>query len=155
MSEKLHWEDFTVGHVFEFGDKLVSAEEIIRFARDFDPQPFHLDDEAAKQSLFGGLCASGWHTCAMAMRMMCDHVLNRATSLGSPGIDNIRWLKPVRPGDRLRVRLVVLDARPSASRPAVGLVRTRWELLNQHNEEVMQMESNGMFGRRAPAGEPQ
>ncbi len=154
MTEKLYWEDFTAGRVFEFGDKPVTADEIVRFARDFDPQPFHLDDEAAKKSLFGGLCASGWHTCAMAMRLMCDNVLNRSASLGSPGIDNIRWLKPVRPGDHLRVRLVVLDARPSASRPQVGLVRTRWELLNQHNEEVMQMESNGMFGRRAPAGEP-
>ena len=151
---KFYWDDFTIGHVWEFGDKLVTEEEIVRFAREFDPQPFHLDDDAAKQSLFGGLCASGWHTCAMAMRMMCDEILNRSTSLGSPGIDNIRWLKPVRPNDRLRLRLVVLDARPSSSRPKVGLVRTRWELINQLNEDVMQMESNAMFGRRPASEEP-
>lgn len=149
----IYWEDFQIGHVAEFGDKLVTEEEIIRFAREFDPQPFHLDSEAAKKSLFGGLCASGWHTCAMTMRMVCDEYLLRSASLGSPGLENLRWIKPVRPGDRLRVRFVVLDARPSSSRPTVGLIRTRWEVMNQNNEEVMQIESNAMFARRPPTPE--
>ena len=94
--EMLYWEDFVVGQVDEFGDKLVTKEEIIDFARQFDPQPFHLDEEAARQSLLGGLCASGWHTCAIAMRMSYDMYLHRATSQGSPGIENLRWL----PADR-------------------------------------------------------
>ena len=151
-SPTLFWEDFPIGMVTEFGDKQVSEEEIVRFAREFDPQPFHVDPVAAKPSLFGGLCASGWHTCAMAMRMVCDEYLLRSSSLGSPGLENLRWIKPVRPGDRLRVRFVVLDARPLVSRQNVGLLRTRWEVINQKNEEVMQMESNAMFGRRPYAG---
>jgi acyl dehydratase len=93
----------------------------------FDPQPFHLSEEAGKASLFGGLCASGWHTCAITMRMMCDEFLLETASLGSPGLENIRWLKPVRPGDTLHVRSVVLEARPMESKPHVGLVLVRWE----------------------------
>lgn len=147
----LYWEDFPVGHITEFGDKLVDRDEIIDFASKFDPQPFHLNEEAGKNSLLGGLCASGWHTCAMAMRMVCDEYLLRSSSLGSPGLENLRWIKPVFPGDRLRLRFVVLDARPLASRPTVGMVRTRWEVINQHNAEVMTMESNAMFGRRPQA----
>ena len=148
---KYYWEDFPVGKVSEFGGITVTAEDIVRFAREFDPQPFHLDDEAGKKSLFGGLCASGWHTCALAMRMMCDAYLLESSSLGSPGLENIRWIKPVRPGDVLRTRMVVLEARPMASKPEVGLLRNRWELINQNNEEVMQMEGYGMFGRRPVA----
>ena len=144
-----YWEDFPVGKVRQFGGITLSAEEIIAFARQFDPQPFHLSEEGGRNSLFGGLCASGWHTCALAMRMVCDEYLLETASLGSPGLENIRWLKPVRPGDALRLRTVVLEARPLDSRPHVGLVRTRWEMLNQNNEEVMQMESYGMFQRRA------
>lgn len=145
---KYYWEDFPVGSVREFGGKVMNAEEIIDFARKFDPQPFHLSEEAGKNSLFGGLCASGWHTCALAMRMMCDEYLLEAASLGSPGLENIRWIKPVFPGDTLHVRSVVLEARPMDSKPHVGLLRTRWEMLNQRNEEVMQMEGYGMFLRR-------
>jgi acyl dehydratase len=145
---KYYWEDFPVGKVREFGGVTLTAEEIIAFARQFDPQPFHLSEEGAKHSLFGGLVASGWHTCALAMRMMCDAYLLEAASLGSPGLENIRWLKPVRPGDTLHVRSVVLEARPLDSKPHVGLLRTRWEMLNQNNEEVMQMEGYGMFLRR-------
>ncbi len=145
---KYYWEDFPVGSVTEFGGLTLSEEDIVRFAREFDPQPFHIDAEAAKHSMFGGLIASGWHTCGLAMRMMCDAYLLDAASLGSPGVDNIRWLKPVRPGDTLRVRCVVLEARPLESKPHVGLVRNRWEVLNQNNEEVMQMEGYGMFRRR-------
>jgi acyl dehydratase len=145
---RYYWEDFPVGQVTEFGGITLSEDDIVRFAREFDPQPFHIDAEAAKHSMFGGLIASGWHTCGLAMRMMCDAYLLEAASLGSPGVDNIRWLKPVRPGDTLRVRCVVLEARPLESKPHVGLVRNRWEVLNQNGEEVMQMEGYGMFKRR-------
>jgi acyl dehydratase len=145
------WEDFPVGQVRDFGGMAVSREAVLAFAQQFDPQPFHLDDEAARGSLFGGLCASGWHTCAMAMRMMCDGYLLDAASLGSPGIDNLRWLKPVFPGDTLSVRMEVLDARPMASKPHVGLLRSRWEVRNQHEQAVMAMEGWGMFRRRGAA----
>ena len=146
---KYYWEDFPVGKVTEFGGITLTQEEIMRFARDFDPQPFHIDEEAARHSMFGGIIASGWHTCGLAMRMMCDAYLLESASLGSPGVENIRWLKPVRPGDTLHVRCVVLEARPMESKPHIGLVRNRWEVLNQHNEEVMQMEGYGMFRRRS------
>ncbi len=148
---RLYWEDFPAGHRMDFGALKVSREAILDFARDFDPQPFHLDDEAARQSLFGGLCASGWHTCAMAMRMMCDEYLLRSASLGSPGVDSVRWLKPVYPDDILSMHTEVLAARPMASKPDVGLVQTRWELHNQHGEPVLRMEGWGMFRRRPAA----
>ena len=145
---KYYWEDFPVGKVTEFGGIMLTQEDIVRFAKEFDPQPFHVDEDAAKQSMFGGVIASGWHTCALAMRMMCDAYLLESASLSSPGVENIRWLKPVRPGDTLRVRSVVLEARPLESKPHIGLVRNRWEVLNQNGEEVMQMEGFGMFKRR-------
>jgi acyl dehydratase len=149
---RLYWEDFPVGKVREFGGRVITREEILAFARQFDPQPFHVDEEAARGSLFGGLCASGWHTCALAMRMMCDAYLLEAASLGSPGLDSIKWTKPVYPDDTLRVRLEVLEARPMTSRPDVGLVRSRWQVLNQRGEMVLVMEGWGMFARRpAPA----
>jgi acyl dehydratase len=142
------WEDFPAGHVREFGGLVVTREDVIAFARSYDPQPFHLDDAAAEASLFGRLAASGWHTCALAMRMMCDAYLLESASLGSPGVDELRWLRPVHPGDTLRVRLTVLEARPMASRPGVGLVKSRWEVLNQHGEAVLSMQGWGMFRRR-------
>lgn len=145
------WEDFPAGHVMEFGGAPVSREAVIAFASQFDPQPFHLDEEAARGTLFGGLCASGWHTCAMTMRMMCDGYLLDAASLGSPGIDALRWLKPVHPGDTLRVRMEILQARPMNSKPHVGLVQSRWTVINQHGESVMTMEGWGMFRRRHAA----
>ncbi len=145
---KFYWEDFPAGHTRDFGGLPVTREAVVAFASQFDPQPFHIDEAAARESLFGGLCASGWHTCAMAMRMMCDDYLLDAASLGSPGIDNLRWLKPVFPGDTLRGRMLVLEARPMASRPQVGLVRSRWELRNQRDEPVLAMEGWGMFRRR-------
>jgi acyl dehydratase len=144
------WEDFPAGHVREFGGLVVTREDVIAFARAYDPQPFHVDDAAAEASLFGRLAASGWHTCAMAMRMMCDAYLLESASLGSPGVDQLRWLKPVYPGDTLRVRLTVLEARPMASRPQVGLVKSRWEVMNQQGDIVLTMEGWGMFGRRPP-----
>jgi acyl dehydratase len=148
---KHYWEDFAAGTVREFGQMPVSREAVLEFARQFDPQPFHLDDEAAAGSLFGRLSASGWHTCAMAMRMMCDDYLLDSASLGSPGIDQLKWLKPVCPGDTLSMRLTVLEARVMNSRPGVGLVRSRWEVLNQLDEPVLTMEGWGMFGRRPAA----
>ena len=146
------WEDFPAGSVREFGAKQVTRDAVIAFAAEFDPQPFHLDDEAAEASLFGRLSASGWHTCAMTMRMICDDHLLDAASLGSPGIDSLRWTRPVYPGDTLSVRLEVLEARPMGSRPEVGLLRQRWQVLNQDREVVMTMEGWGMI-RRRPTGE--
>jgi acyl dehydratase len=148
QSFRYYWEDFPVGAVREFGAMPVTREATLAFAREFDPQPFHLDDEAAKGSLFGRLAASGWHTCAMAMRMMCDEYLLDSASQGSPGIENLRWLKPVFPGDTLRMRSTVLEARPMNSRPGVGLVRTQWEMFNQHGEAVLSMDGWGIFRMR-------
>ncbi|CAN5787799.1 MaoC family dehydratase [soil metagenome] len=143
-----YWEDFPVGNVREFGAMAVTREAVLAFAQQFDPQPFHLNDEAAEASLFGRLSASGWHTCAMAMRMMCDDYLLESSSLGSPGIDNLKWHKPVCPGDVLAVRLTVLEARPMNSRPTVGLILSRWEVMNQDRDVVLSMQGWGMFGRR-------
>lgn len=142
------WEDFKPGDRIEMGRHTFAAEEIIAFARQFDPQPFHTDPEAAKGSFFGGLVASGWHTCAVAMRLTVDSHVNDTKSMGSPGLDNIRWLRPVRAGDTITYYRAVLESRPSASRPDAGLVKSRWEAVNQHGETVMTMEGWGMFGRR-------
>ena len=151
MDKTYAFEDFTVGRVFELGSRVVDREEGLAFARAYDPQPLHLDEEAAKASVLGGLSVSGWHTCAMVMRLMCDAYLVDSTSQGSPGIDNLRWLKPVRPGDTIRVRMTVQETKPSRSRPSIGLIRSAWEVLNQQDEVVMTMEGWGMFGRRNPA----
>lgn len=149
-SYRYYWEDFPVGHVMDLGGTPVKREAVLEFARQFDPQPFHIDEQAAKASVLGGLCASGWHTCAMAMRIMCDGYLLESASQGSPGIDALRWLKPVFPGDVLRLRMEVLQARPMNSRPHVGLVHSRWEMRNQNEEPVLTMEGWGMFLRRSP-----
>ena len=149
QTPRYYWEDFPVGHHVQRGGMPVTREAVLEFARQFDPQSFHVDEEVARHSLFGGLCASGWHTCAMAMRMMCDAYLLDSANLASPGVENIRWLKPVRPGDTLHVRSVVLEARPLESKPHIGLMRNRWEVLNQNGEEVMQMEGYGMMHRRS------
>ncbi len=144
----LHWDDFREGEVREFGSMVVKQEDIVRFAAEFDPQPFHLDEAAGRASMYGGLIASGWHTAAMAMRMMCDAYLKRAVSLGSPGVESLKWLLPVRPGDTLHVRMTVLESRPLKSKPGVGLIKSRQEVLNQRGEVVMEMQAFGMFGRR-------
>jgi len=146
-----YWEDLTVGSVRDLGTASLTAEEIKEFAAKFDPQPFHLDEEAARHSMFGALCASGWHTCALAMGMTVRNFLSKSASLGSPGLESLKWLKPVYPGDTLRLRQVIVEARPLRSRPDVGIVRSRWEMSNQHGEPVMQMEGYGMFRRRHPA----
>lgn len=147
----LHWEDFPTGSVREFGNMLVTREAVLAFAQQFDTQPFHMDDAAAEASHFGRLAASGWHTCSMAMRMLCDDYLLVSSSMGSPGIDNLRWLKPVYPGDTLSVRLTVLASRPMASRATVGLVQFGWEVLNQDGVIVLTMQGWNMFGRRQAA----
>ena len=148
---RFFWEDFPVGQVREFGAYRVTREAVLAFAREFDPQPFHLDDDAAEASLFGRLAASGWHTCAMAMRMMCDAYLLESASLGSPGLEKLSWKKPVYPGDTLHVRLEVLESRALASRAGVGMIRSRWGVMNQDGETVLTMEGFGMFRRRSPA----
>ena len=150
---RLHWEDLTPGSVEEYGPRLVTREEIIAFAAEFDPQPMHLDEDAARQTMLGGLGASGWHSCAMAMRLMADGFLLDSTSMGSPGVEETRWLKPVRPGDRLTLRRTVLDARASNSRPDRGFVRFLFELLNHDGARVMTLTCTISFGRRTPAAQ--
>jgi len=131
-----HFEDYTPGHSVTFGARTVTAEEIIAFARDYDPQSFHLSEEGGRATPYGGLIASGWHTASLTMRMLADTVVSRH-GLGSPGLDELRWVKPVRPGDTLSVRVTVLEARRSRSKPDRGIVRQRTEALNQHGEVVM------------------
>jgi acyl dehydratase len=145
---RYYWEDFPVGDVRSFGALTVTREAVLAFARDFDPQPFHLDDAAAAASPFGRLAASGWHTCAMTMRMLCDGYLLESASVGSPGIEKLRWLKPVYPDDTLSVRVEVLEARPMASKPAFGLVRSATSALNPHPDVVLTMDGWSMFRRR-------
>jgi acyl dehydratase len=149
--ELLYWEDLKDAGSVEIGSHTFTAEEIIAFARQFDPQPFHIDPEAAEKSFFKGLIASGWHTCSVGMRLMVDKYVNRSASLGSPGLDNIRWLVPVRAGDTITYRRVILAARASASKPEVGLLQSRSEAVNQRGEVVMTMEGWAMF-RRRPTG---
>jgi acyl dehydratase len=145
-----YWEDFKVGEVEQIGGKRVDKEEMIEFAMQFDPQPFHIDEAAAKKSMYGGLIASGWHTCAMVMRMMCDAYMLQSASVGSPGIDNLKWLKPVRPGDMISARRTTLETRASKSKPDIGIVNNLWEVFNQNGEMVMSMQGYGMFRRRNP-----
>ena len=144
----LYWEDFAVGSVAHYGPRPVTREEIIDFASEFDPQPMHLDDAAARAGMLGGLAASGWHSCALLMRMMVDGLLRDAHSRGSPGVEEVHWLRPVRPGDHLTARSTVLETRASRSRPDLGLVKLRCELLDQHGAVVMSMVSTLMVGRR-------
>lgn len=144
-------EDFRPGDVIELGEFSLAKDEIIAFAKRFDPQPFHVDEEAAKATHFGGLIASGWHTVSALMRLMVDGYIKTTVSFGSPGIDEIRWLRPVRPGDVLRGRGVVLDVVPSRSKPDRGHTRIRYEVENQSGETVMTMVGLGIFGRRPDA----
>jgi acyl dehydratase len=148
---KFYWEDFAPESVAEYGPRLVTRAEIIDFASQFDMQPMHLDDEAARATLLGGLAASGWHTCAILMRMICDWFVLDSASWGGPGVDEVRWLKPVRPGDRLKLRRTVLEKRPSKSRPEMGLVKFHYEMFNQADERVMTLTVPMMIGlRQAP-----
>lgn len=142
-------EDMNVGDHAAFGSYAVTREAVIDFASQYDPQPFHLDDEAAAKTYFGRLSASGWHTCAMTMRMIVDNLTaNRHAGLGSPGVDQLRWLKPVYPGDTLRVETVVTEVRPSRTRQDMGSVHSDLTVFNQNDEPVMTMKSVGLVRRR-------
>jgi acyl dehydratase len=149
--EVLHFEDFVPGEVATYGAHLLTREEIIEFASEFDPQPFHLDEVAAKDTMLGGLAASGWHACAILMRLNCDGFLNRSTSMGAPGIDEVKWLMPLRPGVTLGVRRSCIEARPSRSRPEMGFVKFHFELTTAGGDVVMTQTCSIMFGRRVPA----
>jgi acyl dehydratase len=146
-----YFEDFFEGLTVDLGTVQFTAEGIVEFARQYDPQPMHTDPEQARESIYGGLIASGWHTAGAYMRMLVDEVIGQSESIGSPGVDNLRWLKPVRPGDTLRGRFTVVEAKLSRSRPDWGIVRSRGEMLNQANEVVMQVEAVNFFGRRPTA----
>ena len=144
-----YFEDLVVGTKASFGRYEVTREEVVEFASKYDPQPFHLSDEAAAQTYFGRLSASGWHTAAMAMRMAVENMKGaHITSLGSPGIDELRWLNPVYPGDVLRCETELLDKRVSRSRPEMGITKGRTIVLNQHDEAVMAFVANGLIRTR-------
>ena len=152
-----YFEDIALGEAPLSGIYEVSKEEVIEFATQFDPQPFHLDEEAAKKTMLGGLSASGWHTASMSMRLLYDSYIVRAASMGSPGVDELKWIKPVRPGDRLRLRRNVLEKRESQSRPDMGLALCQCDVFNQHDDVVMTYRSPMMLRRRSgpsPAAEP-
>jgi acyl dehydratase len=151
---KLHHEDLALGEPYAFGHKVVTAEEIIAFGRTFDPQPMHTDPEAAKASPVGGLCASGWHTCAMMMRMVADGLLGRLASLGSPGMDEVRWRRPIRPGDTLSMRYTVKEKRVLASRPDVGISKVQVELVDAKGEVPAMWVSNQLTRMRHPGPAP-
>jgi acyl dehydratase len=146
-----YFEDFVdlmEGPPVELGSHTFTTESMVEFARAYDPQAMHTDPDQARGSIYGGLIASGWHTAAIYMRLLVDAVIGQSESLGSPGLDNLRWLKPVRPGDTLQARFSVLDARPSNSRPDRGVVRSRGEMVNQDGEVVMTLEAVNFFGCR-------
>ncbi len=145
----LYFEDISVGHRFDLGSKLVRRDEIIKFAREFDPQPFHLDDEAGRRSVFGGLCASGWHTAAMLHRLTCDSLFGKIAGLGSPGMDELKWKKPVFPDDTLSASCTVLDKRVSSTRKDLGLVNIASDVRNQKGEQVMSLRGWLMIARKA------
>ena len=142
---KWAYDDLTEGSVIALGSKTVLPDEIIEFAQEFDPQPMHLDEAAGRASILGGLSASGWHTCAMFMRLLCDGFLLDSSSQGSPGLEYVRWKRPVLAGDTLTGRSTVTGRRLSKSRPTVGLVTIRSELANQRGETVLELENTGMF----------
>jgi acyl dehydratase len=147
----IFFEDLRPGDISTFGEMTVTRAAIVEFAREFDPQPFHLDEDAAQETFVGRLIASGWHSCAMQMRMVCDGWLLRASSMGAPGIEEVKWLRPVLPGDTLRVRQTILDAKASRSRPDTGLVHFQLEMLNGTDEAVMSQTMWVMFRRREPS----
>jgi len=142
--------DFHAGQVIEAGPYLLSEEELVGFARAYDPQWFHTDAEASRDSPFGGLIASGWHTCAIAMRMVVDAALEGSESFASPGLEHVRWPHPVRPGDSLRLVADVIEARCSASKPTLGILRWRWRLFNQRELMVLDVEVTSLFRLQAP-----
>ena len=151
--KKTNWyfEDFFPGQEIALGSRAVSEEEMIAFATQFDPQPFHVDHDAAANSLFKGVIASGWHTCSMMMRLVVDNLMSESSSMGSPGLDGVRWLLPVRAGDTISVSYLTTKVKPSTSRTDRGVVWSKWTATNQHGEAVCTIEGMGMFGRRPDA----
>ena len=147
------FEDFAAGQIFDLGAHTMTRDEIVDFARQFDPQPFHVDDEAAQKSPFGGLIASGWHTAAVFMRLYVDALLADAASMGSPGISELRWLAPVRPGDTLTGRFIVESVQPSSKRPDRGTVFFRSEMVTAEGTVVLSMTGRGYFARRFVPGQ--
>jgi acyl dehydratase len=145
-----YFEDFVVGETMESAPHTLSESEIIAYAREFDPQPFHVDPAAAAKTIFGGLIASGWHTAALMMRLQVDAFQKDTAALGSPGFDDLRWLKPVRPGDSIRVRITCAEKTPSRSRPDTGSVRLATAIVNQHGDVVMTIMQIGRYRCRPP-----
>jgi acyl dehydratase len=150
MANKRHWEDFAPGAVEVYGPRLVTREEIVAFAAEFDPQPMHLDEAAASATMLGGLAASGWHSCCLLMRMVADGLLLDATSMGAPGVDEVRWLKPLRPGTQIRVRATVLGKRASQSKPERGFVKFLFEVLDEKDVVLTDLTCSQMLLRREP-----
>lgn len=146
-----YFEDFQVGDTFDLGSTSATQEEIITFALQFDPQPFHTDPERARESFFGELIASGWHTTSLFMRLLVDGLINETVSMGSPGVDEVRWIRPVHSNEVLRGRFTVLDSKASRTRPDLGIIRSRCELFNPAGEIVMSLLGTHFFGRRPNA----
>ncbi|NNG23210.1 MaoC family dehydratase [Telluria aromaticivorans] len=153
MRTQWYFEDFHVGQELDLGERNVSEAEIIAFAREFDPQPFHVDRQTAAGSIYGGVIASGWHTCSLMMRMVVDGMMCSASSMGSPGLDGVRWRHPLRGGDTLKARYLTTAVKASASRPDRGVVWSTWTATNQHGEEICTIDGMGLFGRRPPGGQ--
>jgi acyl dehydratase len=151
---KRHWEDFKPGAVAVDGPRLVTREEIVAFAAEFDPQPMHLDEAAGAATLLGGLAASGWHSCCILMRIIADGFINESSSLGAPGVDEVRWLKPLRPGTQVRVRTTILETRASNSRPEIGFVKCLFELLDEQDAVLITLTSPLMIRRRKAGAHP-
>ena len=147
--ELLHFEDFKIGQTFSFGHYEVTKEEIFEFAREYDPQPHHLDEDAANKSILNGLAASGWHVCAMAMRMLVDGLFNQSAGAGGAGCDEAKWLKPVRPGDVLRMEVKILEKTAPKSKTDIGFVKMQWDVFNQDGQ-VAELISTPLFKRRKP-----
>ena len=145
---KRYFEDFKSGAVETFGPRLVTREEILAFAAEFDPQPMHLDEDAGRGSLLGGLAASGWHTCCLMMRMAADGFVLDSSSMGAPGVEEVKWLKPLRPDAQISLRTTVLDTRASASRPEMGFVKTLFEVLDGRGDVLMALTTSMIMGRR-------
>jgi acyl dehydratase len=151
---KYYWEDFQPGAVAVYGPRLVTRGEIVAFAAEFDPQPMHLDEAAGSATSLGGLAASGWHSCCLLMRIITDGFVLESSSMGAPGVEEVRWLRPLRPGMRIRVRSTVLESRASKSRPEMGLVKIHHEVLDEGDAVLTTLTSTAMLGRRQPGIEP-
>jgi acyl dehydratase len=145
---QLYWEDFTNGRVFEHGPRRMPRDEMIAFAAEFDPQPMHLDEVAARDTMLGGLAASGWYVCCILMRMCVDAFVGQSASMGAPGVDEVKWLRPVRPDDELTLRATVLESRASKSRPEMGLVRFQFALFDPEGRSVVVLITSLMIHRR-------